>query len=148
MNTEIRLIEKDSILDILPLLQLINTKTPLDILKDRVLEMAALPHYDCIGLFMDGSLIGITGLWYSTRHYIGKSVEVDHVVIDPAYRGQSLGKIFLKWVYEYTSSKGCESIELNTYTGNVKSHKFYYNENFNIYGFHFLKVMRKDQKFY
>ncbi len=39
-------------------------------------------------------------------------------------------------------------MELNTYTGNRKSHKFYYNEGFEIYGFHFIKVMRENQKFY
>ena len=105
-------------------------------------------NYECIGLFSDKKLIGITGLWYSLRHYIGKTVEPDHVIIDKAYRDQNLGKQFFDWIYEYTKSKGCEAIELNTYTGNTKSHKFYYNEGFNIYGFHFLKVMRKDQKFY
>lgn len=117
-------------------------------MKERFLEMATLSHYECIGLFADDKLIGITGLWYSTRHYIGKSVEPDHVVIDEAYRGKNLGKQFFDWIYEYTKKKGCEAVELNTYTGNTKSHKFYYNEGFNIYGFHFLKVTRDDEKFY
>ena len=59
-----------------------------------------------------------------------------------------IGKKFFNWIYTYTKSKGCEAIELNTYTGNRKSHKFYYNEGFNIYAFHFAKILREDQKFY
>lgn len=148
MNLDIHPIAKENILTILPLLKIINTKTPHDILEKRVLEMVECPNYECIGLFDDKKLIGICGLWYSLRHYIGKSVEPDHVIIDEAYRGQNLGKQFFNWIYEYTSEKGCEAVELNTYTGNTKSHKFYYNEGFNIYGFHFLKVTRKDEKFY
>ena len=148
MRIDIRPIAKEDILEIIPFIQMINTKTPEAVLKQRVLEMAELPHYECIGLYLDKKLIGITGLWYSTRHYIGKTVEADHVVIDTSYRGQNLGKQFFKWIYDYTTSKGCEAVELNTYTGNTKSHKFYYNEGFDIYGFHFLKVTREDEKFY
>lgn len=148
MKVDIHPIEKESILDIIPLVQKINSKTPEELLKQRFLEMIELPHYECIGLFVDEKLVGVTGLWYTTRHYIGKSVEPDHVVIDEAYRGKKLGKQFFKWIYEYTALKGCEAVELNTYTGNTKSHKFYYNEGFDIYGFHFLKVTRDDEKFY
>ncbi|MBE7628365.1 GNAT family N-acetyltransferase [Tenacibaculum piscium] len=148
MNINFRIIPTKEILTILPLLKKANTKTPHDILKERVLEMANYPTYECIGLFDADLLIGITGLWYSTRHYIGKSVEPDHVFIDETYRGKNLGKQFFNWIYDYTKQKGCEVMELNTYTGNRKSHKFYYNEGFEIYGFHFIKVMRENQKFY
>lgn len=148
MNIEIHPIEKENILEIIPLLQKINTKTPTALLKTRVLEMSTYPNYECIGVFADKKLIGISGLWYSLRHYIGKSVEPDHVIIDEAFRGQDIGKQLFNWIYKYTKSKGCEAVELNTYTGNTKSHKFYYNEGFDIYGFHFLKVTRNDEKFY
>jgi GNAT superfamily N-acetyltransferase len=148
MNIDIHPITKGNILEIIPLLQKINTTTPTELLKERVLEMATYSNYECIGVFSDKKLIGISGLWYSMRHYIGKSVEPDHVVIDETYRGQDIGKQLFKWIYEYTKTKGCEAAELNTYTGNTKSHKFYYNEGFDIYGFHFLKVTRDDEKFY
>ena len=148
MNIHIESIQPNDILQIIPLLQKINHKTPLELLKERTVEMASLPNYECIGLYNNGDLIGITGLWYSTRHYIGRTVEVDHVIIHEDYRGQGLGKQFLEWVSDYTQSKGCEAVELNTYSENRKSHKFYYNEGFGIYGFHFLKVIREDNNFY
>lgn len=142
MHIHFKPIEKQEILQILPLLKIINTTTPHDLLQERVLEMVECPNYECVGAYDGEKLIGISGLWYSTRHYIGKSVEPDHVIIDETYRGQNIGKQFFTWIYEYTKAKGCEAAELNTYTGNRKSHKFYYNEGFEIYGFHFLKVLR------
>lgn len=148
MNLIFKPISKESISQIMPLLTIVNTTTPTDILKLRVEEMTTYSNYECVGAFDNDKLIGICGLWYSTRHYIGKSVEPDHVVIDETYRGKNIGKQFFTWIYEYTKSKGCEAMELNTYTGNRKSHKFYYNEGFEIYGFHFLKVLRKDNSFY
>lgn len=148
MAINFKAIQKEDILTIFPLMQQVNTTTPTEILKERILEMATYNTYECVGVFDDDLLIGISGLWYNTRHYIGKSVEPDHVFIDEKYRGKKLGKQFFNWIYEYTKEKGCEAIELNTYTANRKSHKFYYNEGFEIYGFHFLKVMRKDQAFY
>ena len=148
MKITFNTVEKDNILSILPLLSIINTKTPPDLLKQRVLEMVNYQNYECVAVYDNEKIIGISGLWYSTRHYIGKSVEPDHVIISEDYRGQGLGKKFFEWIYNYTKAKGCEAMELNTYSTNTKSHKFYYNEDFAIYGFHFLKVLREDGKFY
>lgn len=148
MNVHIESIQPDDILQAIPLLRKINQKTPLDVLESRMKEMIALPNYECIGMYFEGKLIGISGLWYSTRHYIGKTVEADHVVIDETYRNQGLGKKLFDWIHEYTQSKGCGAIELNTYVENRKSHKFYYNLGYEIYGFHMLKVLRDDKKFY
>ncbi len=140
-------IKKSEINSIIPLLRLINKSTPKKILQERLLEMIE-QNYECIGLFDEDKLIGICGLWYSTRHYIGKSAEVDHVIINNDYRNQGLGQFFFKWIYEYLRKKGCEGTELNTFTGNRKSHKFYYNEGYEIYGFHMVKVLRDNGEFY
>lgn len=146
-NINIKILEKEQIFDIIPLLKQLNDKTPTTLLKSRLLEMVE-QNYECAVMYDSTKLIGLCGIWYMTRHYIGKSMEVDHVIIDNTYRGQGLGKIFFNWIYDHALSKGCEASELNTYTGNPKSHKFYYNEGYDIYGFHFLKVLRDDGKFY
>jgi GNAT superfamily N-acetyltransferase len=148
MQVNIKIIKTDDILTIIPLLKKNNTKTSHDLLNARVLEMANLSYCECVGLFVDDKLSGISGLWYSIRYYIGKTVEPDHVVIDEVLRGKGLDENFFKWIDEYVKSKGCEAIELNTFVSNPKSHKFYYNEGYNIFGFQFLKVLRKDKKFY
>jgi hypothetical protein len=45
------------------------------------------------------------------------------------------------WIHRYCKEKGCNSVELNTYVENHPSHKFYYNEGFQILGYHFLKKL-------
>ena len=138
---------KSNILTIIPLLKKLNEQTPDDLLIERLLEMAD-QNYECIGLFDKDKLIGICGLWYSTRHYIGKSAEVDHVIIDDSYRNLGLGQLFFKWIYSYLRKKGCEGTELNTFVNNRKSHKFYYNEGYEIFGFHMVKILRDGGEFY
>ncbi len=98
-------------------------------------------NYECAGIYDKEILIGVSGMWYCTRHYSGKSVEVDHVYIDDNYRGKGLGKQLFKWIYDHVKQKGYETMELNTYVQNNPSHKFYYNEGFNILGYHFLKTL-------
>ena len=141
MSFIFKIIPKDDILTIIPLVDKLNNySVPKDVLKQRFLEMNS-QNYECAGIYNNEKLIGICGLWFCTRHYSGRSVEPDHVYIDDDFRGQGLGKAFFKWIYEYTKSKGCESIELNTYVSNYDSHKFYYNEGFKILGYHFLKKL-------
>jgi len=146
-NLSIHIISKDNILSIIPLLKQLNDQTPDKLMVERVLEMSN-QSYECVGLYLADELIGICGLWYSTRHYIGKTAEVDHVIIDTDSRDKGLGKLFFTWIYKYLSDKGCEATELNTYVANKKSHRFYCNEGYDIYGFHMVKILRKDNKFY
>ena len=109
-------------------------------LKLRFDEMSQ-QNYECAVIFDEDAVIGVSGLWFCTRHYIGKSVELDHVYIKPDYRGKGLGKQFMDWIYNYVKAKGCQSMELNTYVQNYPSHKFYYNEGYEILGYHFLKKL-------
>ncbi|WP_139959439.1 GNAT family N-acetyltransferase [Flavicella sediminum] len=143
----IKIIPTKELVSIIPLLQQLNKTTPEHILKERLKDMST-QNYKCIGIYIDAKLVGISGLWFLTRHYIGKTVEPDHVVIDEAFRGQQLGKQLFEWIYNYAKEIGYEATELNAYTGNRKSHKFYLNEGYEIYGYHFIKVLRKDGEFY
>ena len=141
MSFVFKIIEKDEIYTVLPLVEKLNDyKVPLNVLKQRFSEMIN-QNYECAGVYDDEKLIGVCGLWFCTRHYSGKSVEPDHVYIDDNYRGKGLGKEFFKWIYKYVKEKGCESIELNTYVSNFESHKFYFNEGYKILGYHFFKKL-------
>ena len=136
-----KIIEKSEINSIIPLVQkLTNYKYSDDILKERFAEMVT-QNYECAGVYDGEKLIGISGMWYCTRHYAGKSMEVDHVYIDDGYRSHGLGKQFFGWIYDYVRAKGYNSVELNTYVQNYPSHKFYYNEGFEILGYHFFKKL-------
>jgi len=136
----IKKIDPSNILTILPLIKLLNENTADHILKERVQEMST-QNYECIGVYDREKLIGISGLWFQTRHYSGRSVEPDHVIIYEVYRSQGIGKLLFDWIDQYVISKGYEAIELNTYVQNTASHKFYYNEGYEILGFHFVKKL-------
>jgi hypothetical protein len=135
---KIKFISSKNILTILPLLKVINTDTSDIILKQRVKEMTT-QHYKCVGIYLGNALIGISGLWFLTRHYCGKTIEPDHVVIAKEYRNQGLGKKLFEWIYKYAQNNGYEATELNTYIENTKSHRFYENEGYKKLGFHYLK---------
>jgi len=141
MAFSFKIIDKSDINSIIPLVQkLTNNKYSDEILKERFAEMVT-QNYECAGVYDGEKLIGISGMWYCTRHYAGKSMEVDHVFIDDGYRSLGLGKQFFSWIYEYVKAKGYNSVELNTYVQNYPSHKFYYNEGFEILGYHFFKKL-------
>ena len=141
MTFTFKIIEKSNINSVIPLMQkLTQHKYPDEVLKERFAEMVN-QNYECAGVYDGDKIIGISGMWFCTRHYAGKSIEVDHVYIDDGYRNQGLGKQFLAWIYDYAKSKGCRSIELNTYVQNHPSHKFYYKEGCELLGYHFAKKL-------
>ena len=132
---------KDQILEIIPLMiEYTEGNTEITVLKARFTEMAS-QNYECAAMYDGNKLIGVAGMWFMTRHYSGKSMEADHVYISNEYRRKGLGKRFFDWIHDYAKEKGCNSSELNTYVQNYPSHKFYYNEGYEIYGYHFYKTL-------
>lgn len=114
MAFKFKIIEKDAIQTVIPLIEELNEyRISYEVLEVRLKDMIN-QNYECAGVYDGEMLIGISGLWFCTRHYSGKSVELDHVFINNAYRGVGLGKDFFAWIYNYVSLKGCESVELNT----------------------------------
>ncbi len=140
-NIIFKLIESDRLTTILPLLKELNTHTSEELLLSRIEDMNLHANYKCVGLFIDERLIGVSGLWHLTRHYCGRTIEPDHVIINNSYRNKGLGKLLFKWIADYTSKIGYETIELNTYLANIKSHQFYENEGFTKLGFHYIKKL-------
>lgn len=114
-------------------------------LRDRQRRMFELPNYRCFGLFVGDELVGISSGWITIRYYSGRQLEVDNVVIDDAYRSQGLGQSFFAYLESWAKNDGCRSLELNTYTGNRRSHKFYYGRGYEIFGFHFIKHLQTDE---
>ncbi|MEE9438525.1 MAG: hypothetical protein V3V14_05955, partial [Saprospiraceae bacterium] len=60
---KIKFIPKEDILTILPLITQLNTKTPQDLIAKRLIEMTT-QNYKCVGMYLDGELIGISGIWF------------------------------------------------------------------------------------
>lgn len=138
----IRIIDPAEIFSIIPLMQKLgNFSVSETLLKERVQEMTQ-QNYECLGIFDAEKLIGICGLWFQTRHYAGRSIEMDHVIIDDAYRGHGIGKKLIDFVSNYAENKACNWVELNSYVHNFPSHKFFYNQGFVAKGYHFVKELQ------
>ncbi|GAA4281381.1 GNAT family N-acetyltransferase [Gaetbulibacter aestuarii] len=143
MNVVFKILDPKDIHLIIPLVFELNKgNIPETTLKIRFSEMVT-QNYECAVTFADGELIGVCGLWFCTRHYSGKSVELDHVFLKEGFRGKEIGKQFINWIEAYIKSKGYETMELNAYVNNHKAHKFYMNDGYDILGYHFLKKLQK-----
>jgi GNAT superfamily N-acetyltransferase len=140
MTTEIKLIPKDKLVSIIPLIQRLNPTVPETILKTRLEEMVA-QGYQCAGLYIDNQLIGICGMWIMTKFYVGKHIEPDNVFILPEYRRQGLSKLLLEWFYEYGKSQGCIASELNCYISNETGNAFWESKGFAKIGYHYQKPL-------
>ena len=126
---------------VLPFIQeLTQNANSNEVLKERFTEMFQ-QNYECFSIEMDDRIVGVFGLWFMTRHYVGKSCEPDHVFIKKEERGKGLGKKIFSWIYKYAKSRGCKASELNTYVSNYPSHKFYYNQGYESWGYHMVKKL-------
>ena len=124
---------------IVPLVKELNPELELQSIEQYQKEMFDIANYRCFGLFEFDNLIGICSGWITVRHYSGKQMEIDNVIITQAHRSKGYGKQFIEFIEQWSRDKGCHTIELNTYVTNTRSHKFYYDLGFKILGFHFYK---------
>jgi len=53
-------------------------------MKERLVGMIS-QNYECAAMYVNDLLIGIYGIGYMTRHYIGKSMGIDHIIIDRSH---------------------------------------------------------------
>ena len=129
---------------VLDLLQQLNPDMDVKHMEALQLEMIKIPNYQCFGLFLNDELIGISSGWTTVRIYCGKQLELDNVIIDSKIQSKGYGKYFMNAIKEWSIRNGYESLSLNTYVQNSRSHKFYFNEEFKILGFHFEKRIQQD----
>lgn len=125
----------------LNLLKQLNPEMDIRHIENTQIEMTKIPNYKCFGLFQNNELIGISSGWTTIRIYCGKQLELDNVIIDSKIQSKGLGKYFMNAIQEWSIKNDYQSIGLNTYVQNSRSHKFYFNEGFKVLGFHFEKII-------
>lgn len=137
---QIRLIPKEQMHSIIPLLRILNDSIDEATLQERLQDMMQR-NYECAGMYDNDKLIGICGLWILNKYYVGKHIEPDNVMLLPEYRNKGAGEAMMAWVYEYGRSQGCIASELNCYVVNDKGMKFWLNQGYKIIGFHCQKKL-------
>ncbi len=139
-NFNIKLIPKNELSTILPLVDLLNKGSiPIAVLEERLAIMIAMGGYHCIGVYDGDALIGICGIWILNKLYVGKHIEPDNVFVKEAYRSKGVGKLMMDWMYAYAKEIGCATAEVNCYKANVKGNKFWEENGFEPLAYHLLR---------
>jgi len=139
MEVKFKFLKLGNIKELIPLMQnFTNNKYSDSVLINRFKNMFN-HEYDCLGIYVNKNLVGLCGLWYQTRHYSGKSCEIDHLYILPDYQNKGVGSKLVFWIENYLKKLGYEALELNAYKENTKSHELYKRLGFDHLGFHFVK---------
>ncbi len=138
---ELKILVRENLDEILKLTQQLNPDIPISKLKERQLKMFEFENYKCFGLFDGKQLVGLSSGWITVKLYSGKQLEVDNVVVDNTIQSKGLGSVMMKEIELWVKENDCETIELNTYIQNDRSHKFYFNQGYKILGFHFQKQL-------
>ncbi len=131
----IQWIAEDNLSSIIPLLQTINEGVGEEVLEERLALMKAA-NYRCAGVYDGDQLIGICGVWVLYKHYVGKHIELDNVVLLPSHRNKGLGESLMDWLEAWAKEQGCAASELNCYVHNSAGIKFWLNQGYKILGFH------------
>lgn len=142
MEPKFKLIEKNNIEIILPLLEELDPSISKVVLKVRLSEMVAI-GYECIGIYCKDELIGICGIWTLVKYYVGKHIEPDNVYIKTKYRGLGIGRKLDSWLKAFALSRGCQAIELNCYIKNEKGRGYWELNDYTPIGIHYQKKLVK-----
>jgi diamine N-acetyltransferase len=100
-------------------------------------------NYTCL-LMEDtetGQALGLCGLWSTMRHYCGKSLELDHVIVSPQHQGRGLGEAMMNYIKLYARQQGYDALELNHYQSNTGAARFYERQGFKTPGHHLIQFL-------
>lgn len=139
-NYEVKLIPQEDLDSILPLLQLLNECTLPGDVKQRLEAMKQI-NYRCVGVYHEGKLGAISGIWILVKHYVGKHIEPDNVVVHPEYRGKKVGELLMEWIHTYAKQNECVASELNCYVANERGFKFWKRLGYEVLGYHMRKLI-------
>lgn len=107
-----------------------------------VLEMVERNDYKMVGAVLGDKVVGVAGYWIFAMLYCKRYIQVSNLVVNPDYRGKSIGKKILRYIESIGKENDCEQIVLDSYYQNKKSHSLYFGEGYHIRGFHFMKKVK------
>ncbi len=96
--------------------------------------MIAVPPSATFGCFVDGALVGITGLMVSPRLKLRHKGTIVGVYLQPAHRSHGLARRLIETAIEEARRAGVISLLLNVTVGNEPAERLYYGLGFRRYG--------------
>lgn len=103
-----------------------------------------LPHnYTQLAVFEHDTCVAICGVWLGNKLWIGKYLELDNIIVRASARSKGIGALIFQTLEQKAIAENCNMMALDSYTGNFKAHKFFYNKGFGPKGFHFVKLLNE-----
>jgi ribosomal protein S18 acetylase RimI-like enzyme len=125
------------------LIKLLNPNLKEETFIQSVQEMNQNPNYKVILIYNGKECIAICGYWIATKLYCGKYLEMDNVIVKPAYQRKGIGNILSELCENIATENNCNVMMLDAYIENELAHKFYENHGFIKKGYHFVKKLVK-----
>jgi GNAT superfamily N-acetyltransferase len=88
-----------------------------------------------------GRCQGVVGWRTMTTTVLGRSVDVDDLVVDPASRSAGIGRALLAFVADEAARLGAAALTLDSNVDRVDAHRFYFRERLHIAAFHFIRPL-------
>lgn len=98
-------------------------------------------NYSQAVVFENEKAVALSGIWFNTKLWTGKYIELDNVVTDKNFRSKGAGKLLNNFATEKAKQLGCKYIVLDAFAENRDAHRFYFRDGYVIGGFHFLKKL-------
>ena len=130
---------KNSMMDAFLLIHQMYKKMDYKSFEIALDEMILNNNYKIVAGYIDNKMVAVSGYWISRMLYCGRYLQASNLVVDENFRGRGVGKKILNYLESKARNLGCNKMVLDSYTENKKSHSLYFNENFYIRGFHFMK---------
>jgi GNAT superfamily N-acetyltransferase len=130
---------KNSMMDAFLLIHQMYKKMDYKSFEIALDEMILNNNYKIVAGYIDNKMVAVSGYWISRMLYCGRYLQASNLVVDENFRGLGVGKKILNYLESKARNLGCNKMVLDSYTENKKSHSLYFNEDFYIRGFHFMK---------
>lgn len=92
-------------------------------------RLACLEHNDCI--------VSLAGFRIFSVIYSGRTLYVDDLITDAAYRSQGFGEAMMNWLVGHAAQQSCDTFSLDSGTSRHQTHAFYFRHGLRITAFHF-----------
>ena len=100
-NVELlELLEKKELLMTLPLLNFLYPELTIDGYSDLLDEVMKSGRYRQLLVKINGQPVGVSGFWIGTKIWSGKYLEIDHFVVDSAFRSRGIGELMVSYLKE------------------------------------------------
>lgn len=89
----------------------------------------------------EGAVVAVAGFRVMDMLATGRTLYVDDLVTDEAWRSRGHGKTMLDWLQAYARDAGCATFSLDSGTHRQEAHAFYFRERMRVTSFHFSKKL-------